>query len=115
MFKQEIGDWKEYREYPNSIEVDLHHSEFGRREISYEEAMRNVWEETLSALQSAYEKGLSYVIFTHGRFTSRPGRTTARSQVRKLMRSKDTTPYIIKKECIQHPSVFVAAIRPVPS
>ena len=69
------------------------------------------WQKAFEALKDAYQQGLSYVIFTHGHSTSRPGQTTARSQIRKLMRSKSATPYMIRSESIQHESVFVAAIR----
>jgi hypothetical protein len=31
------------------------------------------------------------------------------------MSSKDATPYVIRRECIQHDNVFVAAIRPIVS
>src|ERR1035437_9916430 len=52
-------------------------------------------------------------MFLHGWSTSRPGNTTSRSQVRKLMQSKESTPYIVRRDCIQHDTVFVAAIRPL--
>jgi hypothetical protein len=32
-----------------------------------------------------------------------------------LMRSKDATPFIIRRDCIEHPSRFVDAIRPNPN
>ena len=112
MFKKESGDWVKYRELPNSQEVDLHDSERGPRDIPYWESMEIVYRKVLAELKTAQRKGIQFVIFTHGSSTSRQGQTTARSQVRKLMRSPDATPYIIRKECIQHNSVFVSAIRP---
>lgn len=51
--------------------------------------------------------------FNQGCFTSRLGKTTSRSQVPKLMASKKATPYILRSQCIQHDSAFVAAIRPL--
>ena len=66
----------------------------------------------MKALKDAYGDGLRYVIFSHGSSTSRRGQTTARSVVRNLMRSKDATPYIVRDQCVQHDSVFAAAIRP---
>jgi hypothetical protein len=81
----------------------------------YWERMDSVWDRALEALEKAQEQGVSYVLFTHGWSTSSPGKTTARSQVRKLMRSPTATPYILRSECIQHESVFVAAIRPKPA
>lgn len=112
MFKKGSGDWVQYRKLPKSTEVDFHHSDYGPRNIPYGEAMNNVWEQAFEALTRAYQQGLRYVIFTHGASTSRPGKTTARSQIRNLMRSRAATPYIRRSECIQHKIVFVAAIRP---
>lgn len=112
MFKNESGDWTRYRRLPNLMEVDFHDSERGRRHVPYYEAMDHVWIRALDAIKTAHEQGQQYVLFTHGWSTSRPGKTTARSQVRSLMRSRDATPYIIRKESVQHDSVFVAAIRP---
>ena len=77
--------------------------------------MGEVYETALDALVKAYEDGVEYVLFTHGYSTSRPGQTTARSTVRALMRSKEATQYIIRRDCIQNNAVFVAAIRPNPS
>ncbi len=111
-FKRESGDWTRYRQLGPHREVDFHYSEYKRRrDIPYWRAMENVWGDAMEALKDAYEEGLSYVIFTHGRSTSRPGQTSARSQVRNLMRSTDATPYIIRNQCIQHESVFVVAVR----
>src|SRR5262249_39802350 len=115
MFKKGSGNWTQYRQLPNSFEVDFHDAEHRPRRIPYWEAMDNVWGEAFEALERAYHQGVRYVIFTHGSSTSRPGRTTARSQIRKLMRSRHATPYIRRSECIQHETVFVAAIRPKPS
>ena len=111
MFKKETGDWTRYRQLAPNVEIDFHYLDQGRREIPYWEAMDKVSAETLAALKDAYERGIPYVIFTHGRSTSRLGKTTARSQVRNVMRSSDATPYVIRSSCIQHDSVFVAAIR----
>jgi hypothetical protein len=112
-FIQDYGDWKRFRELPLSVEVDFHKSERGKRDRfqPYENAMSDVWTEALNAIVDAYEKGLQHVIFTHGSSTSRPGRTTSRSQIRKLMRSTEVTKYVLKSKSIQHSSVFVAVIR----
>jgi hypothetical protein len=111
MFKKGYGNWTQYRNLQPSIEVDFHYSQRERREIPYWEAMQHVRNVALEALKEAYREGVKYVIFTHGSSTSHLGTTTARSQVRGLMRSKDATPYIRRSECIQHETVFVAAIR----
>lgn len=109
--KREGGDWVRFRQLPNLLEHDFHR---GRRDPSkaYWDAMAEVRDEVLSVLRKAQAEGFAYVLFTHGSSTSRPGQTTARSQIRGLMRSKDATPYIDRPRCIQHHSVFVAAIKP---
>jgi hypothetical protein len=117
-FQRQDGDWTRFRGLPDLEELDLHFSERerGPRTTSYSEAMANVYELVLSGLEAAYRGGSTkYLLITHGHSTSRPGQTTARSQVRRLMRSSDATPYIVRKNCIQHCSVFVAAIRQQPS
>jgi len=114
--KQGRGDWRQYRDSLEGpvIEVDFHRSDCGPREIPYEQAMSEVESDTLDALKRAFEMGLAHVIFSHGHSTSGPGRTTARSVVRGLMRGACATPYIVRRDCIQHYSVFVASIRPNP-
>lgn len=110
-FKHESRNWTDYRNLPRSKEVDFHWSDQGECH-SYWESMGRVESLALDAIKSAYESGdTDYVLFTHGWSTSRRGKTTARSQVRGLMRSKEATPYIDRKRCIQHDSVFVAAIK----
>jgi hypothetical protein len=111
-FKEEDGDWVRFRSLPRNKEEDFHH--FEKRDpsiISYEGAMDDVRERALAVLRSAQQERLLYVIFRHGESTSRPGKTTARSVVRGLMRCPEATPFICRSKCIQHPTVFVAAIR----
>lgn len=112
-FKHRSINWVEYRRLPNVLEVDFHWS---GEEYSgnYYENMELVRQRALKAIQQAQEEGRQFVLFTHGHSTSRNGSITARSQVRGLMRSKDATPFILRSECIQQSSVFVAAIRPKP-
>jgi len=113
MFKKGIGSWTQYRNLPNHMVVDYHfESNNDQKNIGYYYKMKNAYEMALDGLRKAQEKGFEYVLLYHGRSTSRNGKATARSQVRNLMRSTLATPYIIRKECIQHRSVFVAAIRP---
>lgn len=112
MFQKKSCDWKEFRKLPDLMEHDFHLA--GQRSYQpYWEKMGIVWANTLETLENAQKKGFQYVLFTHGHSTSRNGATTSRSQVRGVMRSKEATPYIIRKECIQHDSVFVAKIRPL--
>ena len=113
MFKRESKNWVVYRDLANLLEVDFHNGDSIGSIGSYHENMDAVYIRSLNALINAQKNGKEYVLFTHGSSTSRIGATTSRSQVRKLMRSKDATPYIIRKNSIQHPTVFVAAIKPL--
>jgi hypothetical protein len=111
MFKSEAGNWVNYRAL-NPLEIN-YHAEPGELDgLSYYERMDQTKVGVLKILKSAQQDDVSWVLFIHGSSTSRQGNTTYRSVIRGVMRSKDATPYIIRKECIQHPSVFVAAIRP---
>lgn len=113
MFKKGTGDWTKYRG-DGVREVDFHRSNTisGYREaFDYREAMAEVERDALDALSSAYADGITALLFTHGWSTSRPGKTTSRSVIRSLMRSREATPYIRRSQCIQHKSVFVATIR----
>ncbi len=113
LWRTEDGDWKRYRSLPVAVEVDFHREGWDGPHW-YDDKMREVRDEALDALERAHQLGLKYVIFTHGSSTSGPGRTTARSQVRGLMRSPSATPYVNRRECIQHDTVFVAALRANP-
>jgi hypothetical protein len=114
-FQQGSGNWTQYRSMFNLSkcdEIDLH---FGRRDsasMSYDEAMDDVTGVVETRLNEARQKGRPYVMFVHGWSTSRQGKTTARSQVRKFMRSKAATPLIERKHCIQHETAFLAKLRP---
>jgi hypothetical protein len=113
-FQREAGDWKKYRSRFNLArddEVDLHRGKRDRFTMSYDDAMAAVAETVRNALQDAQVRRRPYVMFRHGSSTSRNGATTARSEVRKFMRSPEATPYIDRRLCIQHDSVFVAKIR----
>jgi len=114
-FKIEYGDWIRYRKLPNHIEIDYHYDKNMYPEKSYYEIMDDVYTGALKIIKQAQDEGKDYVIFTHGHSTSRIGITTSRSQIRKLMRDKSVTPYIVRKQSIQHDSVFVAAIKKIES
>ncbi len=113
-FQPGRGSWERYRSQFNlskSDEVNLH---FGKRDpslMSYAQAMADVTALVLASLEEARRNGRPYVMFIHGSSTSRRGKTTARSQVRGFMRSKDATPLIDRKGCIQHVVVFVAKLK----
>lgn len=111
-FKTACGDWKDFRNLPNHTEIDFHHTEGECPEDVFHERMDKSYRQALSGLKIAYEEGKQYLILIHGWSTSRPGATTFRSQIRKLMRSKDAMPHIVRSRCIQHDTCFVAAIRP---
>jgi hypothetical protein len=118
MFRKGTGSWTQYRGL-NIPEVDFHRcdrnpAEGPRPWEPYDARMARVYHDTLAALKDAYERGVPWVLVTHGASTSRPGKMTSRSMVRSLMRSKAATPYIRRRECIQHDTVFVAAIKPKP-
>jgi hypothetical protein len=107
------GNWTEYRKLGKYKEIDFHDGYDPEwRSLSYWDKLASFYNRTYEALKAAYENDVPYLIFTHGCSTSRPFHSTARSEVRGLMRSKYATPYIIRKNCIQHDTVFVAAIRP---
>jgi hypothetical protein len=114
MFKKYQGNWTDLRERlkPAPCEVDYHADSNEPDGLAYHERMDRAYHEALESLKEAQADGVPWVMFRHGSSTSRRGAITYRSQIRKLMRSKETTPYIIRRECIQHSSVFVAAIRP---
>lgn len=113
-FQRGRGDWIQYRQIlgltPDQ-EVDLH---FGQRDpwIPYESAMAEVEQIVRDHLELAQRTGLEYLMFRHGQSTSRRGKTTSRSIVRQFMRSKNATPLIERRHCIQHDTVFVAKVRP---
>lgn len=113
MFKKDRRNWIEFRAFqPPPVEVDFHPVEGEQNRMPYDMRMAEVYDTSLEALECAHEHGVKWVLFRHGSSTSHQGTTTSRSQVRKLMRSSEATPFIIRKDCIQHYSVFVAAIRP---
>ena len=109
-FRSEDGDWTRFRAL-KPREFDLHRSEWGRREVPYWVAMNEVREDTLSELVAARKSGAEWLLIRHGNSTSGPGKTTARSVVRGIMRSRAATPFIVRRDCVQHEAVFLARIR----
>jgi hypothetical protein len=110
MIIDKSSDWTWYRK-PGVKEIDLH---FGRRDRwskSYEEAMAEITRLVETELREAQREGRPEVIFIHGSRTSRPGKTTARSQVRGFMRSSAATPLIERTHCVQHNTIFLAKVR----
>jgi hypothetical protein len=109
-FKTCEGDWQQLR-LLGTREIDFHR---GRRprELAYWQAMADVSEEALAAIRSAYTDGVPYLLIGHGHSTSRPFHVTARSSIRRLLRSPDVTPYVDRRRCIQHNACFLVALRP---
>ena len=108
--KRESGDWTRYRMLLGPREIDFHH---GRRDVTvpYGAVMGEVYATALQAIKQAHADGESYVMLRHGASTSRPGQTTARSTIRGLIRSPVVTPYVNRRDSIQHDTVFVVAIK----
>ena len=111
--KREGGNWISYRERYGLLaadEIDLH---FGPSDgnLSYYEMMADVEQLVRDSLRKAQRNGRPYLMFIHGHSTSGPGQTTTRSVVRGFMRSKEATPLIVKAQCIQHYTVFIAKIK----
>ena len=110
-FKRFDGDWVSLRKL-GPVEVDLHQGRRDPTRKSYDEAMGDTAELVRNELRKAHESGAEYVMFMHGRSTSMGWRgTTARSVVREVMRSREATPYIVRSECLQGDTVFLARIR----
>ena len=112
----EDSNWSEFRKLPNHIEVDFHWAASDGASCEHWRTMSEVGRVTLRALQEAQRAGASYLLLLHGSSeVDEETQTTARSIIRGLMRGKSATPYIIRSQCIQHHSCFVAAIRPLKS
>ena len=111
-FNTGSGDGREWKKHPNTLVIDYHDdSDHG---MAYWEHLEDWHKRTMDALKKAQQDGSEYILFTHGSSTSRQGNQTARSVVRKIMRGKKGTPYILRKKCIDYYSSFLAAIRPLP-
>jgi hypothetical protein len=95
MFKKGSGPWTQYRG-EGVDEVDFHWADDNQSgpKSPYEQRMAEVASFTVGALKSAHERCIKYVLFRHGWSTSRGGKSTSRSAVRKVMRSREATPYI---------------------
>jgi hypothetical protein len=106
------GDWRDLRkQHPERVEIDFHR---GRRPYDkpYWECMNEVGIETFDAIKDAYQRGVPYLLIGHGYSTSRPFHTSARSVVRSVLRSKKVTPFVDRKNCVQHPACFLVALKP---
>jgi len=110
-FETGRGDGREWKAHPKALVVDYHDGpDHG---MAYWEHLEDFYNRTIDGLEKAQKEGYEYILFTHGWSTSRQGAQTARSEVRKIMRGKEGTPFIIRKKCIDYGSSFLAAIRPM--
>ncbi|MCL2721942.1 MAG: hypothetical protein FWD47_11470 [Treponema sp.] len=108
-FQTGRGDGREWKNQSKTLIIDYHDGpDYG---MAYWELLKDFHKRTMEGLKKAQEEGYEYILFTHGSSTSRQGAQTARSEVRKIMISKKGTPYIIRKNCIDYGSAFLAAIR----
>src|SRR5688572_6650877 len=111
-WRKDEGDWTLFRNLPQLHQVNYHLAEIRDSGI-YEERMNRIREDVMKTLRTADENGYRFVLFNHGWSTSERWKTTtARSVVRGVMRSPEATPFIIRRDCIQHYTAFVAAVRP---
>lgn len=111
MIIDKTSNWTRYRG-PDVKEIDLHFGKRDRFSKSYDEVMADITDLVEDELRKAQREGWRFVMFIHGWSTSRPGRTTARSEVRGFMRSKEATPLIERSRCVQHETMFLAKVRP---
>jgi hypothetical protein len=73
--------------------------------------MDEVRDDTLAELVAAQKCGAEWLLIRHGSSTSGPGKRTARSVVRGIMRSPAATPFIVRRDCVQHEQVFLARMQ----
>jgi broad specificity phosphatase PhoE len=109
-FSKNEKNWVEYRNLPQLTELDFHNWYKDRYQPYWEflDDMENaVWD----ALKKAQKNKNEWLLVTHGSSTSRPGKTTARSITRRVMNDKRATPFIVRGQCIQQETVFLAKIR----
>jgi hypothetical protein len=112
--KSEEGDWVHYRArfgLSDADEINFHFGKLDHSEGTYDEAMAKIEQLVWGSLSKAQLDERPYLMFVHGHSTSHQGRTTTRSIVRGIMRSKEATPYIVRAHCIQHRTVFITKVR----
>jgi len=111
--RRETGDWEQFRSLPDCVEIDVRDAD-ARHDIPRWQSMMDVRRLALEALETAQREGKRFVLFVHGSPKVFVGRRTARSEIRLLLTAHiEATPYLRRRDCIQHDCVFVAAIRPL--
>jgi hypothetical protein len=79
--------------------------------VSHAKKVRDCYGESLSALQSAHERGLAWVVFMQGSSTSGRSKDSCRSVIRELLQSPAATPYVDRARCFSNSSITAVAIR----
>ena len=108
MIYQKDFNWGEWQSRTDVKTVDFH---WGKQRGGFYVWTSEVYDIATEALKTAQAEGMRYVLFTHGSSTAGPGKTTARSIVRAIIKSKEATPYIIRRNSIQARSSLLVAIR----
>jgi hypothetical protein len=109
-----IGQQQVSPDNSRTMSVDFHPSSYrGDGWVPYHERESVWYSQVERGLKIAQAEGYGWVEFTHGCSTSGPFKKTARSVVRGFMRSPAATPYIIRQDCVQCESRYVARIRPL--
>jgi len=90
------------------IEVDYRGDTNKPDGLAYWQRMDQTFKAALEILKQAHKGGNTYVMFRRGLSTLRRSADYAPITIRKLMRSKEATRYIIQKNRIQQPSVFLS-------
>lgn len=109
-FNTYCGDWTDLRG-EGVLEIDGYHPDGEDDHAPHYERMQNVYDGVFEILREAREQGYEAVLFRHGHSTSRRGKTTSRSQIRKAMRSPGATPFVDRARSVQHPSVFLVRLK----
>ena len=112
-FQTFTGNWTDLRG-DGVLEIDGYHPDDEDDDLPYHERMDAVYVGALKILERARKEGYEAVLFTHGASTSRPGKTTSRSQIRKAMRSPEATLYIDRARSMQANTVFLARLKASP-
>ena len=77
-----------------------------------DDVMADVENRVRQSLKAAQEARRPDVMFIHGVVNLAVRQTTARRAARGFIRSKPATPLVVRADCIQHKTVFIAKIRP---
>jgi len=102
--QEETTEWRKLCRDLNYLRVDIPLSG-----PNYHDTLSRAHQIALDGLKQAQKEGYDYLLLVHGHGS--PGQTTPASIVRKLIRSKESTPYVIKLRSKKYDDVLLAAIR----